>query len=52
MSLTWRDAVSTLALVVILVAYAAYLQGTSLWLTSSAWATSAVDLVRSCRNSA
>ena len=45
MSLTWRDTVSTVALVVSLVAYAAYLQRTSLWLISSAWATSAVILV-------
>src|ERR1019366_5891250 len=40
--LTWRDAVSTLVLIVILIAYAAYLQGTSLLLISSAWATTAV----------
>ena len=45
MSLTWRDALSTLALVVSLVAYAAYLQRASLWLISSAWATSAVIVV-------
>jgi hypothetical protein len=45
MSLTWRDAVSTVAMVVSLVAYAAYLQRTSLWLISSAWATSAVIVV-------
>jgi hypothetical protein len=45
MSLTWRDAVSTLALVVVLVAYAAHLQGMGLWLVSSTWATSAVILV-------
>jgi len=37
--------VSTLALVAILIAYAAYLQGTGLLLISSAWATTAVVLV-------
>ena len=45
MGLTWRDAVSTLALVIILVVYAAYNFGTSLLLISSAWATTAVVLV-------
>ncbi|MGI9004836.1 MAG: hypothetical protein ACR2FU_01295 [Streptosporangiaceae bacterium] len=45
MDLTWRDAVSTLAIVVITIAYAAYLAGTSLLLISSAWATTAVILV-------
>ena len=45
MGLTWRDAVSASVLVVILIAYTAYLQGTSLLLISSTWATSAVVLV-------
>ena len=45
MGLTWRDAVSSSVLVVILIAYTAYLQGTSLLLISSTWATSAVVLV-------
>jgi hypothetical protein len=45
MGLTWRDFVSSLVIVVIIIAYAAYLQGTSLLLISSAWATSAVLLV-------
>ena len=45
MGLTWRDAVSSGVLVVILVAYVAYLQGTSLPLISSTWAISAVVLV-------
>jgi hypothetical protein len=45
MGLTWRDAVSTLALVAIMIVYSSFLQGTSLWLVSSAWATSTVVLV-------
>ncbi len=45
MGLTWRDAVSFCAIVVIVIAYAAYLGGTSLLLISSTWATSAVVLV-------
>ena len=45
MGLTWRDAVSTCVIVVILIAYTAYLSGTSLVLISSTWATSAVVLV-------
>ena len=45
MGLTWRDAVSSCVMVVILVAYTAYLGGTSLVLISSTWATSAVVLV-------
>ena len=45
MGLTWRDLVSGCTITVILVAYVAYLQGTSLLLVSSAWATSAVILV-------
>ncbi|MGD0924275.1 MAG: hypothetical protein ACLPN6_29285 [Streptosporangiaceae bacterium] len=45
MGLTWRDAVSSCTIVVIIIAYAAYLGGTSLLLISSAWAASAVVLV-------
>ena len=43
--LTWRDAVSCGAVLVIAIAYAEYLSGTSLLLLSSAWATSTVVLV-------
>lgn len=42
MDLTWRDAVSTLAMVVMLIIYAAH---SSLWLISSTWATAAVLLI-------
>jgi len=45
MGLTWRDAVSSFAILVIFIAYAAYLGGTTLLLISSTWATSAVVLV-------
>lgn len=45
MGLTWRDTVSGAAIVMIVLAYAAYLAGTRLLLVSSAWATSAVVLV-------
>jgi hypothetical protein len=45
MALTWRDAVSTLTIAMIMVAYAAYLQGMGLPLVSTAWATSAVVMV-------
>jgi hypothetical protein len=45
MALTWRDAVSTLAIAMIMVAYAGYLQGMGLPLVSTAWATSAVIMV-------
>ena len=45
MGLTWRDAVSACVIVVMLVAYTAYLGGTSLVLISSTWAISAVVLV-------
>jgi hypothetical protein len=41
MELTWRDAVSTLALIVMLLVYVAYLTG-SFWLISSTWATAGV----------
>jgi hypothetical protein len=45
MGLTWRDAVSSVVILVIIFAYAAYMQGTSLLLISSAWATTAVVMV-------
>ena len=45
MGLTWRDALSSLTILVIVIAYAAYLGGTTLLLISSTWATSAVILV-------
>lgn len=45
MGLTWRDAVSSGTLAVIVIVYAAYLGGSSLLLISSAWATSAVVLL-------
>jgi hypothetical protein len=45
MGLTWRDAVSSCAIVVIVFTYAVYRGGTSLLLISSVRATSAVVLV-------
>jgi hypothetical protein len=45
MGLTWRDAVSGLAVVMLVIAYAAYLGGARLPLVSSAWAASATILV-------
>jgi hypothetical protein len=42
--LTWRDAISSLAILVIVIAYSAYLGGAGLLLISSAWAMSAVVL--------
>jgi hypothetical protein len=44
MGLTWRDAVSSLTILVIFIAYAVYLGGASLLLISSPWAMSAVVL--------
>ena len=44
MGLTWRDLVSSAAVVAIILAYAAYQVGASWPLFSSAWATSAVVL--------
>jgi hypothetical protein len=44
MDLTWRDAVSTLALVIMLLIYASYLAG-GFWLISSTWAAGAVLLI-------
>jgi hypothetical protein len=45
MGLTWRDLVSSLAVVVIVFAYAGSLRGVRLPLLSSEWATSAVVLL-------
>ena len=45
MGLTWRDLVSSVAITVMVVAYASFAYGTSLLLLSSAWAASAVELV-------
>ena len=45
MGLTWRDLVSSAAVLVIILAYAAFEAGASLPLISSAWAASAVLLV-------
>jgi hypothetical protein len=42
--LTWRDAVSSFAILVIVFAYSLYLGGAGLLLISSAWAMSAVVL--------
>jgi hypothetical protein len=44
MELTWRDAVSTLALIVMVVIYATYVTG-GFWLISSTWAAAAVLLI-------
>lgn len=44
MDLTWRDAVSTLAMVVMLIIYGVYLSG-GFWIMSSTWATAAVLLI-------
>jgi hypothetical protein len=43
--LTWRDALSSVLMLVIILAYAAYLDGVSLLLISSTWAATAVELV-------
>lgn len=44
MDLTWRDAVSSLAMTIMLVIYWAYLAG-GFWLISSTWATAALLLI-------
>lgn len=44
MDLTWRDAVSSLAMAIMLVIYGAYVAG-GFWLISSTWATAAVLLI-------
>ena len=45
MGLTWRDLVSSAAIALLALAYAAFAGGSSLVLLSSAWTTSAVGLV-------
>jgi hypothetical protein len=45
MRLTWKDAVTTLFMVAVVAAYVAFLNGTSLWLISSARGTAAAVLV-------
>jgi hypothetical protein len=45
MGLTWRDLVSSVTAVVMVLAYASFMYETGLPLLSSAWATSAVELV-------
>lgn len=45
MGLAWRDLVSSVAVLLIILAYAAFEQGTGLPLISSAWTASAVVLV-------
>jgi hypothetical protein len=45
MSLTWKDAVTTLFMGAIVAVYVAFLNGTSLWLISSARGTAAAVLV-------
>jgi len=45
MGLTWRDLVSSVTLVVMLLAYLSFEYGTHLVLLSTAWAASAVELV-------
>ncbi len=45
MGLSWRDAVSTLGIVLIMITYTAYLGGVSLLLVSTTWATTAIVLL-------
>ncbi len=45
MGLTWRDLVSSVTVVVMILAYTASVYGTGSLLLSSAWAASAVELV-------
>jgi hypothetical protein len=45
MGLTWRDLVSSVAILVMILAYTWFAYGTHLLLLSSAWAASAVELV-------
>jgi hypothetical protein len=45
MGLTWKDGVTTLVMAAIVSAYVAFLNGTSLWLISSARGTTAAVLV-------
>jgi hypothetical protein len=48
MGLTWRDLVSSAAVVLMVLSYTAFKIGTGLLLLSSAWAASAVELVLGC----
>ena len=45
MGLTWKDLVSSVAVLAMILAYAVFVHGTSMLLLSSAWAVSAVELV-------
>lgn len=45
MGLTWRDLVSSVTVLAIIMAYASFQNGAGLPLLSRAWTTSAVDLV-------
>jgi hypothetical protein len=45
MGLTWKDLVSSVTILVMILAYTALLYGTALPLLSSAWTASAVELV-------
>ncbi len=45
MGLTWRDLVSSVTALVMILAYVSFAYGTSLPLLSSAWAASAVELI-------
>jgi len=45
MGLTWRDLVSSIAVLLMVLAYASFVSAPSLGLLSSAWAASAVELV-------
>ena len=45
MGLTWRDLVSSVAVVAMVLAYGSFQLGSGLLLLTSAWATSAVELV-------
>ena len=45
MGLTWRDLASSATMIVMILAYTAFVYGTGLTLLSSAWAASAVELV-------
>ena len=47
MGLTWRDLVSSAAILLLVLAYVSFAFGSSLVLLSSAWTTSAVGLVLS-----
>jgi len=48
LGLTWRDAASTGALCLVVIAYFMSLQGVAPSLTSSVWATTAVVLILGC----